>query len=82
MRQDQRTLENKIDDPATGYIIIYPDPGIDIAALTHDLRALLTSYHPRGFGWTIGSNIEIDGQSIIGEWTEDHHYHPGPHPGI
>ncbi|MDT8900744.1 hypothetical protein [Anaeroselena agilis] len=74
MRKDQRSLESKIGDPDTAYIVIYPDPGIDITAFTDDLRGLLNSYHVHGQGWTIGSNIELDGQPLVGERLD--------HPGI
>lgn len=67
MQYDPRALENKLADPETKYIIVYPDTGINIGAFTHDLRALLAKHHSRGQGWTIGSNIEIDGQPLVGE---------------
>lgn len=73
MRQEQDTLESRLSDPDTGYIVIYPDPGINITAFTDDLRDLLNRYHIRGQGWTIGSNIELDGQPLVGERLD----HPG-----
>lgn len=80
MQYDPRALENRLNDPDTGYIVVYPDGGIDLTAFTHDLRALLTRYHRRGQGWTIGSNIEIAGRPLVDTLepeTADNYSHPG-----
>jgi hypothetical protein len=81
MQYDPRALEDRLSDPDTGYIVVYPDHGIDLTAFTHDLRALLTRYHRRGEGWTIGSNIEIAGRPLVDTLDQepDAAY---PHPGI
>lgn len=65
MQYDPRALEGKLGNPDTEYIVVYPDNDIDIVGFTHELRALLTQYHRRGQGWTIGSNIEIHGMPLI-----------------
>lgn len=81
MQYDPRAFEDKLSDPDTGYIVVYPDSGINLSAFTHDLRALLTKYHRRGQGWTIGSNIEIGGMPLV-DTLDPEPYDKLDHPGI
>ena len=65
MEYDPQALERRLKDKDTKYIVIYPDTGIDVIGFTHELRSLLNEYHARGQGWTIGSNIELDGVPLV-----------------
>ncbi len=65
MEYDPQYLEHKLASEDTPYIIVYPNPGIDITGFTHDLCGLLNKYHGHNQGWTIGSNIEVHGVPLI-----------------
>jgi hypothetical protein len=92
LEYDPGALEQKLQDKDTPYIVIYPDAGVDIVGFTQDLRALLNEYHTRGQGWTIGSNIELDGIPLIEVASEAYEASEGgytlrsysfpAHPGI
>lgn len=70
MEYDPQALERRLKDKDTKYIIIYPDTGIDMITFTQELRSLLNDYHSRGQGWTIGSNIELDGMPLVAAASE------------
>lgn len=78
MQYDPRELEDKLASRDTPYIIVYPHPGIDIAGFTHNLQNLLNKYHGHNQGWTIGSNIEIQGVPLIDAVAEAEALGPKP----
>lgn len=65
MEYDPQALEQRLQAKETKYIVVYPDAGIDVVSFTDELRSLLNAYHTRGQGWTIGSNIELDGIPLV-----------------